>query len=53
MLSLVPKDPANDAGLSREVIVISTPTQLPIRIEGYEGGRLVRKIDFTDVQPEK
>jgi hypothetical protein len=53
MLSLVPKDPASDAGLSREVIVISTPTQLPIRIEGYEGGRLVRKIDFTDIRPGK
>ncbi len=53
MLSLVPNEPASDAGLSREVIDISTLTQLPIRIEGYEGGRLVRKIDFTDVQPEK
>jgi hypothetical protein len=53
MLSLVPNDPTSDAGLSREVIDISTLTQLPIRIEGYEGGRLVRKIDFADVQPGK
>jgi len=52
-LSLVPSDPAVDAGLSREVIDISTATQLPIRIEGYEGNTLVRKIDFSDVQPEK
>jgi outer membrane lipoprotein-sorting protein len=52
-LSLLPSDPAADAGLSREVIEISTATQLPIRIEGYEGERLVRKIDFSDVQPEK
>jgi outer membrane lipoprotein-sorting protein len=52
-LSLVPNDPASDAGLSREVIDISTLTQLPIRIEGYEGDKLVRKIDFTDVRPEK
>jgi outer membrane lipoprotein-sorting protein len=52
-LSLVPSDPAADAGLSREVIEISTATALPIRIEGYEGHTLVRKIDFSDVQPEK
>jgi outer membrane lipoprotein-sorting protein len=52
-LSLVPSDPAADAGLSREVIEISTATQLPIRIEGYEGHALVRKIDFSDVQPQK
>jgi hypothetical protein len=52
-LSLVPSDPAVDAGLSREIIDISTATQLPIRVEGYEGTTLVRKIDFSDVQPEK
>jgi outer membrane lipoprotein-sorting protein len=52
-LSLVPIDPADDAGLSREVIEISTATELPIRIEGYEGQTLVRKIDFSDVQPQK
>ena len=52
-LTLVPSDPAVDAGLSREVIEISTSTQLPIRIEGYEGTTLVRKIDFSDVEPEK
>jgi hypothetical protein len=52
-LSLVPADPAADAGLSREVIEISPATQLPIRIEGYEGTTLVRKIDFSDVRPEK
>jgi hypothetical protein len=52
-LSLIPIDPTADAGLSREVIEISTATELPIRIEGYEGQTLVRKIDFFDVQPEK
>ncbi len=51
-LSLVPSDPAADDGLSREIIDISPATQLPIRIEGYEGSTLVRKIDFSDVQPE-
>ncbi len=51
VVSLVPSDPADDAGLTRETIVISTATQLPIRVEGYEGATLVRKIDFTDVQP--
>jgi len=52
-LSLVPSDPAADAGLSREIIEISPATQLPIRVEGYEGTTLVRKIDFSDVQPEQ
>jgi outer membrane lipoprotein-sorting protein len=53
MLSLVPAEPATDAGLSREVIAISTVTQLPIQIEGYDGSTLVSKIDFSDIQPEK
>lgn len=52
-VSLVPSDPAADAGLSREVIEFSPATQLPIRVKGYEGTTLVRKIDFSDVQPEK
>ncbi len=51
-LSLVPNDPVANAGLSREIIEISTATQLPIRVEGYEGSTLVRKIDFSDVRPE-
>jgi outer membrane lipoprotein-sorting protein len=53
VLSLVPNDPAADAGLSHEIIEISTATQLPIRVEGYEGTTLVRRIDFSNVQPEK
>jgi hypothetical protein len=52
-LSLVPSVPAADAGLTREIIQISSATQLPVRIEGYQGTTLVRKIDFTDVQPDK
>jgi outer membrane lipoprotein-sorting protein len=52
VLSLVPNDPAADGGLSREIIEISTATQLPVRIEGYEGTTLVRKIEFSEVQPE-
>jgi hypothetical protein len=52
-VSLVPNDPSSDEGLSREVIEISPATQLPIRVEGYVGATLVRKIDFSEVQPEK
>jgi hypothetical protein len=48
-LSLVPEDPAADAGFSRETIDISTATQLPVRIQAYEGTTLVRTIDFSDV----
>lgn len=52
-LSLVPRTPAADTGFSRESIEISTATQLPIRIRAYEGAQLVRKIDFSNVNPEK
>jgi hypothetical protein len=51
-LTLIPRDPAADTGFTREVIDISTATQLPIRILAYEGTTLVRKIDFSNVVPQ-
>jgi hypothetical protein len=41
--------PAADAGLTREVVELSTVTHLPVRVLGYEGDTLVRKIDFSNV----
>jgi hypothetical protein len=52
-VTLIPLDPAADAGLSREVIEISTTTHLPVRVLGYDGPTLVRQIDFADVKLER
>ena len=38
------------AGLTREVIEISNATHFPLRVLGYQGSTLVRKIDFVDVK---
>lgn len=48
-VTLVPKSPSADANLTREVIEISTTTHFPLRILGYVGPTLVRKIDIADV----
>jgi len=49
-VTLIPARPAADAGYTREVIEISRPTHLPLRILGYQGSTLVRKVDFVAVQ---
>jgi outer membrane lipoprotein-sorting protein len=49
-VTLVPTTSATDTGLTREVIDLSVPTKLPIRVLGYENGTLVREIDFSNVQ---
>lgn len=48
-VTLVPTSPSTDANLTREVIEISSTTHFPLRILGYEGPTLVRKIDIADV----
>jgi hypothetical protein len=53
VLTLIPADPSADAGLTREVIELSTATHLPLRILGYEGTMLVRKIEFSNVTLSK
>jgi hypothetical protein len=50
---LVPDSPAADAGLTREVIDISTLTDLPIRLLAYDGATLVRQIDFSNIRTER
>lgn len=49
-VTLVPVTSAGDSGLTREVIVLSVPTNLPLRVLGYEQDTLVRRIDFTNVK---
>jgi len=41
--------PAANAGLTREVVELSTITHLPVRVIGYAGDVLVRRIDFSKV----
>jgi outer membrane lipoprotein-sorting protein len=48
-VTLVPKNPAADAGYTREIIEISRLTHLPLRIVGYQGPTLVRVVDFVAV----
>jgi hypothetical protein len=49
-VTLIPADPATNAALTREVIEISTKTHLPMRVLGYQGRTLVRKIDYSNVK---
>jgi hypothetical protein len=49
VVTLIPSDPVHDGGLTREVVELSPATHLPVRILGYEGPTLVRKVDFTKV----
>ena len=52
-VTLIPLDPAADAGLSREIIEISPTTHVPMRVLGYDGPTVVRQIDFADVKLER
>jgi outer membrane lipoprotein-sorting protein len=49
-VTLIPAVAATDTGLTREVIVLAVPTNLPIRILGYQEDTLVRQIDFSDIK---
>ena len=48
-VTLVPTSSLADTGLTREVVDISVPTGLPLRVLGYEGDILVRQIDFSNI----
>lgn len=49
-VTLIPANPAADAALTREVIAISRTTHFPMRVLGYQGQALVRKIDYSNVK---
>jgi hypothetical protein len=49
-VTLTPADASTDSGYTREVIQIAAATHFPLRVLGYEGTTLVRKIDFADVR---
>ncbi len=49
-VTLIPAGSASDAGLTREVVELSSVTHLPMRVLGYDGSTLVRKIDFSNIK---
>ena len=51
-VTLVPSSSGADAGLTREIVELSTTTYLPVRVMGYADTQLVRKIDFSNVKVE-
>lgn len=51
-VTLGPTTSVTDTGLTREIIDLSVPTNLPIRVLGYEQDTLVREIDFSNVKLE-
>jgi outer membrane lipoprotein-sorting protein len=48
-VTLLSADPAANAGLTREIVELSTITHLPVEVLGYDGSTLVRQIDFSNV----
>jgi outer membrane lipoprotein-sorting protein len=49
-LTLVPAVSADHAGLTREVVEMSTTTHLPMRVLGYDGSTLVSNIAFSNIK---
>ena len=48
-VELVPTASSFDAGVSREIVYLSTITHLPMRVLGFDGSTLVIRIDFSNV----
>jgi len=48
-VELIPAASPSDAGLSREVVDLSTITHLPVRVLGFDGSALVIRIGFSNV----
>jgi outer membrane lipoprotein-sorting protein len=49
-ITLITAGSAAQAGLTRQVVELSTATHFPMRILGYDGSALVRKIEFSNVR---
>ena len=46
-VTLTVANPAQDNGMTREVLYLSPGTQLPVRVDGFVGSQLVRMYTFT------
>ncbi len=49
-LTLKPADPVANGDVSRDVLFLSNATHLPVRRERYEGDKLVKQEDFTELK---
>lgn len=46
-VTLTVANPAQDNGMTREILYLSQSTQLPVRVDGFVGNQLVRMYTFT------
>jgi hypothetical protein len=51
-VTLIPATAEAGAGLTREVVELSSATHLPMRVLGYDGPTLVLSLDFSNVTVE-
>lgn len=49
-VTLLPTSSATNTGLTREIVDISTMTNMPVRVQGYDGPTLVRQVDFSNIK---
>jgi hypothetical protein len=50
-VTLIPSAPATTpGGYTREILEVSHTTHLPLRVLGFQGTKIVRKVDFVDVK---
>ena len=52
-ITLLPKSATLDGGYTREILQLSTASRLPVRVLGYEGSKLVREIDFSNLKLQR
>lgn len=49
-VKIVPTSALGNTGLTLEIVDISSTTNMPMRVLGYDGAALVRQIDFSNVK---
>lgn len=49
-LNLIPGGSTADAGLTRQIVEMSTATHLPMRVLGYDGPTLVSYVGFSNIK---
>lgn len=52
-VTLIPTTSVTNTGLTREVVEISKTTNFPMRVYGYAGRTLVRRIDYSNVKLQR
>jgi len=49
-VTLIPSRVTTTSGYTREILEISRATHLPLRVLGFQGTKIVRRVDFVDVK---